>query len=190
MDSIQIYNCLKCLTTFKLKCIDYIAIISPYINPVINPLIRMYKKLTIKSLEGYYYDKTTTSFFYVTKQNGYTVNKNTGSVNDVVYYKISNEDNTYSVVPCDYSFLSVCAIYNDCSYDLELSDDNYNFFCSDNVLDFRFFKWLLKHKYNVITDSDDALSISIIDNNCNMITLNKDAKMILNDTKYELISNS
>lgn len=190
MDSIQIYNCLKCLTSFKRKCIDCFEVISPFIYPVVKPLISIYKTLTVKSLEGYYYDKSTNSFFYVTKYKYVNIDKNTGSINDVIFYKVSDDKNTDSVVPCNYNFLSTSAMYNNFSYDLELSDDNYNFFCVDNVLDFRFFKWLLKNKYGVAVDSDDNLVISIIDNDCNTINLTPLDKINLNDTNYELISNS
>ena len=190
MDSIQIYNCLKCLTSFKRKCIDYIEVISPFISPVVKPLISIYKTLTVKSLEGYYYDKSSNSFFYVTKYKYVNIDKNTGSVKDVIFYKVSDDKNTNSVVPCNYNFLSVSVICNDTSFDIDLSDDNYNFFCVDNVLDFRFFKWLLTNKYGFMIGSDDDMVISIIDNNCEMINLNHLDKINLHDTNYELISNS
>ena len=190
MNSIQIYNCLKCLTTFKRNCIDYFKVISPFIYPAVKPLINIYIKLTIKSLEGYYYDKKTNSFFNVTKHTYVNTDKNTGFVNSIIFYKLSDDKNTDSVVLCDYNFLSTSAIYNNCSYDLDLTDDNYNFFCVDNVLDFRFFKWLLKNKYGVDVDSDDNLLISIIDNDCKTITLTSVDKIKLNDMNYELISDS
>ena len=85
----------------------------------------------------------------------------------------------------DKFFLSVDVTIHGKNYSLDIN--NYNFFFKNNIL----FKnqqihFLLKKFFNII--SDDSYTINIVDNNCNIVSLDSNQFIFLNEKTYHIVN--
>lgn len=112
----------------------------------------------------------------------------TKTIDETTYYKlISNTDKTNEINPCNYYFSSINLINNENNdnFDINIADNNFNYFCIDNIINKDFLLWYLQ-KFHKINLPEDYI-ISIIDHECEMFDLEKDKTIVLHEDTYKIV---
>jgi hypothetical protein len=87
-------------------------------------------------------------------------------------------------------FYTIDLTYNNKLYIITLKHEKYNYYIVNNCLNRNFFRYYLKNILHVpITDTDTFdYSVSIIDNNVNVITLLPEQCLIFNENDYTIVT--
>ena len=88
-------------------------------------------------------------------------------------------------------FISMMLIYENNTYEIELSNNTHNYYIVGNIIDSRFLyyylKYLLNHKLcdNI---NDFKYTLEILDDNVNIIVIDETHKILIHENSYELIT--
>lgn len=80
-------------------------------------------------------------------------------------------------------FLDIKIEYNNNSYSIDFSKDNY-YIDGNMLLDKYFVKWYLNHAYGILVKDDEEYVCNIMDQNIDLIQLNKDKHVIIRKDNY------
>ena len=175
----QIKSCVFLVCFTIMNRISYVQIAMRKIN----------KKYNISSLVPSFlkYKKPSTN-----QETTFLINSNDKltlqMVDDIKYYKLTTKDNSdITAKPCNYSFSSISLSSDDLEKDLDIniSDNDFNYYCVDNIINSDFLSWYVNKYYN--TALLDKYTLSIIDNNCDMFDLEKSQSILLEEEKYTII---
>ena len=85
-------------------------------------------------------------------------------------------------------FFSVELEYKDTIHSIELTNENYNHYIVNNVLNKAFFKYYLTNVLNIEIDKNTFdYKLSVIDHNVNIVELTQNDSLIIKENNYELI---
>ena len=88
-------------------------------------------------------------------------------------------------------FFSVELEYKDTIHSIELTNENYNHYIVNNVLNKEFFKYYLINVLNIEIDKNTFdYKLSVIDHNVNIVELTQNDSLIIKENNYELIIES
>ena len=88
-------------------------------------------------------------------------------------------------------FFSVELEYKDTIHSIELTNENYNHYIVNNVLNKHFFKYYLTNVLNIEIDKNTFdYKLSVIDHNVNIVELTQNDSLIIKENNYELIIES
>jgi len=115
---------------------------------------------------------------------------------DLVFYKDCNNNfvrlrynniNTFKTFNIsNIKFLDIKLSYEGTVYKIEFGEDNY--YINGNVLfDRVFISWFIKHKYNIDLDDSKDYRCTIMDNDVNMITINKYNSIVIDADTYSVL---
>ena len=165
----------------------------------------------IKETENIY---TITTYKDGTKSN-FDFIANSDTLSDIVSWKLENKDNFDLIIVSDkkdgseqinyihytefpqilddykhstIKFFSVELEYKDTIYSIELTNENYNHYIVNNVLNKDFFKYYLTNVLNIEIDKNTFdYKLSVIDHNVNIVELTQNDSLIIKENNYELI---
>ena len=175
----QIKNCVFLVCFTIMNRISYVQIVMRKINKQYNisslvPSFLKYKKTSTKE------DST----FLINTNDKLTLQV----IDDVNYYILIQKDvSDINVKPCNYSLSSVSLSSDDLEKDIDIniSDNDFNYYCADNIINSDFLSWYVRKYYN--TELPDNYTLSIIDNDCEMFDLEKSQSILLEEEKYTII---
>lgn len=103
------------------------------------------------------------------------------------YYKMMfrDKDDENKIVPCNFSFTSINIICDEKEYDIDICGDKFNFLCENNIINHDFLKWYLYYFNHV--DISNNYKLSIIDDECEMLEVEKGKTIVLNEDKYTIV---
>lgn len=115
---------------------------------------------------------------------------------ELVFYKDCNNNfvrlrynnlNTFKTFNIsNIKFLDIKFSYEGTVYKIEFGEDNY--YINGNVLfDRVFISWFIKHKYNIDLDDSKDYRCTIMDNDVNMITINKYNSIVIDADTYSVL---
>ena len=85
-------------------------------------------------------------------------------------------------------FFSIELDYKDTIHSIELTNENYNHYIVNNVLNKEFFKYYLTNVLNIEIDKNTFdYKLSIIDHNVNVVELTQNDSLVIKENNYELI---
>ena len=85
-------------------------------------------------------------------------------------------------------FFSIELEYKDTIHSIELTNENYNHYIVNNVLNKEFFKYYLTNVLNIEIDKNTFdYKLSIIDHNVNVVELTQTDSLVIKENDYELI---
>ena len=85
-------------------------------------------------------------------------------------------------------FFSIELEYKDTIHSIELTNENYNHYIVNNVLNKEFFKYYLTNVLNIEIDKNTFdYKLSIIDHNVNVVELTQNDSLVIKENNYELI---
>ena len=193
----KIKSCLFIVCFSIMNRISYVQIVARKINKKYNfsnmiPSFLKYKK---KSNDN--------------KNCEFVINKNNklihNTIDDISYYKLSKQENNHNnnesnmkshtqtneeshdFQPCNFTFTSVNLIdkTNNKEVELDFCNNEFNYFCAGNIIDENFLAWFLNNFHN--TKLPDDYTVSIIDQDCEMIDLEKSQCIHLEEEKYSIV---
>jgi len=175
----QIKNCLFFVCFTIMNRISYVQIAVRKIN----------KKYNISSLVPSFlkYKKPSTnddSTILINSNDKLTLHL----INNINYYKLIKKNVTDTTVkPCNYSFSSISLSSDDLEKDIDINitENDFNYYCVDNIINTDFLSWYVRKYYN--TELPDNYTLSIIDNDCEMFDLEKSQSILLEEEKYTII---
>jgi hypothetical protein len=107
--------------------------------------------------------------------------------NYIALYKSIPDNLEYKLVK--YKFIQIEVILGAISFNIKLNNQNYNFYVVNNKIDYDFVLYILKIHYlnRIVSVSEDILfnyKINIIDQNVNMIELNRNKILTFQENDY------
>jgi hypothetical protein len=187
----KIKSCLFIVCFSIMNRISYVQIVARKINKKYNlsnmiPSFLKYKKKSD--------DNKNCEFIINTKNK--LIHK---TIDDISYYKLhenteSNEkshtqfnEKSHDFQPCKFTFTSVNLIdkTNNKEYDLDFCSNEFNYFCVGNIINKDFLNWSLNYFHN--TKLPDEYTVSIIDQDCEMVDLEKNQCIHLEEDKYSIV---
>ena len=203
------YNLVYCYSLAQIKYNKIKNVVSTLTNTMINTLINS-SKITILKKENIY---TITTYDSGSKVNELILNLNDSL--DIVSWKLENKDifdliivsdkkdeseqinkihyTEFPQILDDYKhstikFFSVELEYKDTIHSIELTNENYNHYIVNNVLNKHFFKYYLINVLNIEIDKNTFdYKLSVIDHNVNIVELTQNDSLIIKENNYELI---
>ena len=203
------YNLVYCYSLAQIKYNKIKNVVSTLTNTMINTLINS-SKITILKKENIY---TITTYDSGSKVNELILNLNDSL--DIVSWKLENKDNFDLIIVSDkkdgseqinyihytefpqilddykhstIKFFSVELEYKDTIHSIELTNENYNHYIVNNVLNKHFFKYYLTNVLNIEIDKNTFdYKLSVIDHNVNIVELTQNDSLIIKENNYELI---
>ena len=203
------YNLVYCYSLAQIKYNKIKNVVSTLTNTMINTLINS-SKITILKKENIY---TITTYDSGSKVNELILNLNDSL--DIVSWKLENKDNFDLIIVSDkkdgseqinyihytefpqilddykhstIKFFSVELEYKDTIHSIELTNENYNHYIVNNVLNKHFFKYYLINVLNIEIDKNTFdYKLSVIDHNVNIVELTQNDSLIIKENNYELI---
>ena len=203
------YNLVYCYSLAQIKYNKIKNVVSTLTNTMINTLINS-SKITILKKENIY---TITTYDSGSKVNELILNLNDSL--DIVSWKLENKDNFDLIIVSDkkdgseqinyihytefpqilddykhstIKFFSVELEYKDTIHSIELTNENYNHYIVNNVLNKDFFKYYLTNVLNIEIDKNTFdYKLSVIDHNVNIVELTQNDSLIIKENNYELI---
>lgn len=112
------------------------------------------------------------------------------NIDEITYYKLINKNSdSHEMKPCKYIFTSINLIdvtsENEKDYVINITDNDFNYFCIDNIIDSNFLTWYLQKYHKSILPENYKLSI--IDHECEMIDVEKDKLISLEEDTYTIV---
>lgn len=90
----------------------------------------------------------------------------------------------------NFTFLSLQLIYKDNNYNIELKNDNYNFYIVNNVLDKNFFTYYLKYILNLDNlEREFSYNLELLDQDVEMRYFSDKDILVLNKESYTIVNN-
>jgi hypothetical protein len=204
------YNLVYCYSLAQIKYNKIKNVVNTLSNTIINTLINS-SKITILKKEKIY---IITTYDSGSKVNELILNLNDSL--DIVSWKMENGDDTFDLIIVsdqkggseqinyihytefpqildDYKhstikFFSVELEYKDTIHSIELTNENYNHYIVNNVLNKHFFKYYLTNVLNIEIDKNTFdYKLSVIDHNVNIVELTQNDSLIIKENNYELI---
>ena len=109
-----------------------------------------------------------------------------------LYNNINEINEINKLLPCNFKFISVLIKTNNNSYDITLflkDNKEYYYICGATLFNKNFMNWTYINYIKKNLNELDDYSITIMDNLCNQITLNKNQSIKLNQDDYEILEN-
>ena len=203
------YNLVYCYSLAQIKYNKIKNVVNTLSNTLINTLINS-SKITILKKENIY---TITTYDSGSKVNELILNLNDSL--DIVSWKLENKDNFDLIIVSDkkdgseqinyihytefpqilddykhstIKFFSIELEYKDTIHSIELTNENYNHYIVNNVLNKHFFKYYLTNVLNIEIDKNTFdYKLSVIDHNVNIVELTQNDSLIIKENNYELI---
>ena len=111
------------------------------------------------------------------------------TIDNTCYYKlVTNETKMIDFKPCKYSFTSINLIdtsKDNCDYDINITNNDFNYLCEDNVINKDFLTWYLSNFYQKSLPIN--YKISIIDDDCEMFDLEQDKTIEFHSDGYKIV---
>ena len=199
------YNLVYCYSLAQIKYNKIKNVVSTLINTLINS-----SKITILKEEKIY---IITTYDSGSKVNELILNLNDSL--DIANCLLENKDNFDLIIVSDkkggseqinyihytefpqilddykhstIKFFSVELEYKDTIHSIELTNENYNHYIVNNVLNKHFFKYYLTNVLNIEIDKNTFdYKLSVIDHNVNIVELTQNDSLIIKENNYELI---
>ena len=203
------YNLVYCYSLAQIKYNKIKNVVSTLTNTMINTLINS-SKITILKKENIY---TITTYDSGSKVNELILNLNDSL--DIANCLLENKDTFDLIIVSDkkdgseqinyihytefpqilddykhstIKFFSVELEYKDTIHSIELTNENYNHYIVNNVLNKHFFKYYLINVLNIEIDKNTFdYKLSVIDHNVNIVELTQNDSLIIKENNYELI---
>ena len=204
------YNLVYCYSLAQIKYNKIKYVVNTLSNTIINTLINS-SKITILKKEKIY---IITTYDSGSKVNELILNLNDSL--DIVSWKMENGRDTFDLIIVsdkkdgseqinyihytefpqildDYKhstikFFSVELEYKEAIHSIELTNENYNHYIVNNVLNKVFFKYYLTNVLNIEIDKNTFdYKLSVIDHNVNIVELTQNDSLIIKENNYELI---
>jgi hypothetical protein len=203
------YNLVYCYSLAQIKYNKIKNVVNTLSNTIINTLINS-SKITILKKEKIY---IITTYKDGTKVNELMLNSNDSSY--ITSWKLENKDTFDLIIVSDkkdesgqinyihytefpqilddykhstIKFFSVELEYKDTIHSIELTNENYNHYIVNNVLNKHFFKYYLTNVLNIEIDKNTFdYNLSVIDHNVNIVELTQNDSLIIKENNYELI---
>ena len=126
-------------------------------------------------------------FIMISYHNNTLSNNDIFKLNRAILYKLPSNYVSIDYESCDYRFMSIFITVNEEKYQLLLSTDCDNYYVSGNVLNAKFFRFLLKHQHNINTDKNKIkYTLDLIDHNVNIVSLNELDDIVLGKNNYDI----
>ena len=206
------YNLVYCYSLAQIKYNKIKNVVNTLSNTIINTLINS-SKITILKKEKIY---IITTYNSGKKVNELMLNSNDSSY--ITSWKLENKDTFDLIIVSDkkdesnqinyihytefpqilddykhstIKFFSVELEYKDTIHSIELTNENYNHYIVNNVLNKHFFKYYLTNVLNIEIDKNTFdYKLSVIDHNVNIVELTQNDSLIIKENNYELIIES
>ena len=203
------YNLVYCYSLAQIKYNKIKNVVNTLSNTIINTLINS-SKITILKKEKIY---IITTYDSGSKVNELILNLNDSL--DIANCLLENKDNFDLIIVSDkkggseqinyihytefpqilddykhstIKFFSVELEYKDTIHSIELTNENYNHYIVNNVLNKHFFKYYLTNVLNIEIDKNTFdYNLSVIDHNVNIVELTQNDSLIIKENNYELI---
>jgi len=103
--------------------------------------------------------------------------------NKIIFYKIYKTPLNYNYTICKFSFISLIMVVDDITYQIKLSNDVENYYIVGNKINVLILSYLLKIQHNIIKKIQ-SYTLTLIDNNINMITITEKDEILFNENDY------
>ena len=153
---ISAFNFCKFLTITSRYFKKTSEVFAPFITPAL-----MYAKNT--------YNKHQNNKLLMSLNKYHNNQVKTVVIKDEIFYNCCNNDNYKETIISNITFNNVTVIYDNISYTFENIN---NFMCVGNILQKAIFIWFMDFYHNIDISNEDDIILSILDNDCNLLSIN------------------
>mgnify|MGYP001363952924 CR=1 FL=1 len=118
-------------------------------------------------------------------------NNNNNMKNDILFFTCKENNTTHFIVKdnienikTNYNFIAAEYVDENRTIDLDLNNNRNFMLIGNTILDYNFVKWYVKHFKNY--DINDEYKVDLIDNNANIISLNRHNSLLLEKLTYKI----
>lgn len=211
------YNLVYCYSLAQIKCNKIKRVVNTLSNTIINTKIGLNITILWTALINWLKEDkiyTITTYKDGTKTN-FDFLSNSDTLSDIANCLLENKDifdliivsdkkdeseqinkihyTEFPQILDDYKhstikFFSIELEYKDTIHSIELTNENYNHYIVNNVLNKIFFKYYLTNVLNIEIDKNTFdYKLSIIDHNVNVVELTQNDSLVIKENNYELI---